>query len=99
MVAASSCQTFVIKYLQMASLRSTVRIPPSLAKRIRSCSRITGKTGSRLIREALECYLGQSDGERSAYELAAQAGLIGCVRGAPRDLSTGRRYFDSFGSG
>jgi hypothetical protein len=35
--------------------------------------------------------------KRSAYELMAEAGLIGCVKGAPKDLSTNKRYFKGFG--
>ena len=37
---------------------------------------------------------------RTAYELAEEAGLIGCVRRAPpKDLSTNRRYIEDFGKG
>jgi predicted DNA-binding protein len=83
----------------MASDRITIRVPASLAERLRSRSRLAGRTGSRLIREALESYLGQPSGERAAYEVAVQAGLIGCARDAPRDLSSNRRHFDGFGTG
>ena len=34
----------------------------------------------------------------TAYESVKKAGLIGVVRGASRDLSTNRKYVDSFGS-
>jgi len=50
-----------------------------------------------MVREALEGYLGHSAEERSAYELAEGAGIIGAVRDAPRDLSTSRRHFKGFG--
>jgi hypothetical protein len=33
----------------------------------------------------------------SACDLAVAAGLIGCARGLPRDLSTNKRYFAGFG--
>jgi hypothetical protein len=33
------------------------------------------------------------DSPHSAYELAQEAGLIGCVRQALKDLSTNRRHF------
>ena len=36
---------------------------------------------------------------RTAYELAEEAGLIGCVRRAPKDLSTNRHYIEDFGKG
>lgn len=35
--------------------------------------------------------------KRSAYELFKEAGLIGCAKGLPKDLSTNKRYFAGFG--
>jgi len=81
----------------MASNRITTRIPETLAERLRHRSRIEGQTESDLVRQALENYLGQSREARSAYELAQEAGLIGCIRRAPRDLSTNPRHFQGFG--
>jgi metal-responsive CopG/Arc/MetJ family transcriptional regulator len=81
----------------MSSHRITIRIPEALGQRLSSRSRIDGQTQSELVRKALENYLGQSRVERSAYELAQEAGLIGSVKRAPKDLSTNRRYFDGFG--
>jgi len=81
----------------MSSHRITVRVPEALGQRLSSRSRIKGQTESELVREALENYLGQSKEERSAYELAQEAGLIGSVKRAPTDLSTNRRHFEGFG--
>jgi len=81
----------------MSSHRITIRIPETLGERLRKRSRIKGQTESDLVREALENYLGQSAKERSAYELAQEAGLIGSVKRAPKDLSTNRRHFEGFG--
>ena len=81
----------------MASHRITIRIPEALGQRLASRSRMKGQTESELVREALENYLGQSKEERSAYELAQEAGLIGSVKRAPRDLSTNRRHLEGFG--
>ena len=85
----------------MGSDRITIRVPPALGQRLRSRSRMKGQAESELVREALESYLGQSSGERPAYELAEEAGLIGCVWRGPRspakDLSTDSRHFDGFG--
>jgi len=50
-----------------------------------------------LVRIALETYLGRGGASHSAYELAQEAGLIGCVRHAPKDLSTNRRHLEGFG--
>jgi len=81
----------------MASSRITVRVPQALTARLRNRSRAKGTTESELVREALENYLGHSGGERSAYDLAEEAGIIGSARNAPRDLSTNPRYLKGFG--
>jgi metal-responsive CopG/Arc/MetJ family transcriptional regulator len=81
----------------MASNRITVRIPETLTARLRSRSRAKGSTESDLVREALESYLGSEPAGRTAYELAQEAGIIGSLRNAPRDLSTNRRHLKGFG--
>jgi len=83
----------------MASKRISIRIPGTLGQRLRSRSAMKGQSESEVVREALETYLASTTGERSAYELAEQAGLIGSVRRAPRDLSTNRRHFEGLGKG
>jgi len=81
----------------MSSNRITVRIPDTLTTRLRSRSKARGTTESDLVREALESYLGNDAGERSAYELAEEAGVIGAADKQPKDLSTNRRHFEGFG--
>jgi len=81
----------------MATDRISVRLPRALTERLRRRSQARGTTESEMVREALEGYLSQSAGGRSAYELAEEAGIIGAVQGAPRDLSTSRRHFKGFG--
>ena len=81
----------------MASQRITIRVPKELGARLRDQSRAKGKTPSDLTRAALEAYLGREGDSISAYDLAKRLGLIGCVRGAPKDLSTGRRHWKGFG--
>ena len=83
----------------MASRRITVRVPGTLGARLRDRSRAKGQTPSELVRVALENYLGTARGQRSAYDLAEEAGLIGSARRAPKDLSTNRRHFEGFGKG
>jgi len=39
----------------------------------------------------------KKDVRNSAYDLMAAAGLIGCIKGAPKDLSTNKQYFAGFG--
>lgn len=81
----------------MGSNRITVRVPAALTSRLRSRSRAKGTTESEVIREALQNYLGAESSHRTAYELAKEAGIIGSVRNAPRDLSTSRRHLKGFG--
>jgi hypothetical protein len=83
----------------MASHRITVRVPKTLGALLRDRSRAKGQTPSDLVRTALETYLGRGVGTHSAYELAKEAGLIGCAGRAPKDLSTNRRHFEGFGKG
>jgi hypothetical protein len=81
----------------MASQRITVRVPATLGVRLRDHSRVKGQTPSDLVRVALENFLVEEGSSGSAYDLAEAAGLIGCVRRAPKDLSTNPRHFEGFG--
>lgn len=82
----------------MASQRITVRVPKVLGIRLRDHSRARGQTPSDLVRVALENYLGAQERSQSAYEMAREAGLIGCVRDAPKDLSVNPQYMRDFGN-
>lgn len=85
----------------MIDHRITIRIPESLRQRLRHRSRMRGQSESTLVREALEAHLGQSAEDRPAYELAEEAGLIGCIGRGPKspakDLSSNPRHMEGFG--
>lgn len=81
----------------MASQRISVRVPRGIAQRLKERSRVTGARESEVVREALEKYLSADGEQQTAYDLARKAGLIGCIRGAAKDLSTNKRYFKGFG--
>lgn len=81
----------------MSSQRITVRISESLVRRLKQQAGMKRRPESALVREALENYLGEAPTSRSAYDLARAAGLIGCVRRGPSDLSTNRKHFEGFG--
>ncbi len=83
----------------MSSHRITIRVSPPLSKRLKQQAGMKGVPESALVRDALETYLGQVQAHGSAYDLARDAGLIGCVRGEPRDLSASRKHFAGFGKG
>lgn len=80
----------------MNSQRITIRIPPTLGKRLKEQAGVKGRPESEIVREALETYFRQASG-KSAYEMAKEAGLIGRLKNAPRDLSTNPRHFKGFG--
>jgi metal-responsive CopG/Arc/MetJ family transcriptional regulator len=81
----------------MSSQRITIRISESLVKRLKKQAGMKRRSESALVREALESYLGEASTSNSAYDLAREAGLIGCVGGGPSDLSTDREHFEGFG--
>jgi metal-responsive CopG/Arc/MetJ family transcriptional regulator len=82
----------------MSSQRISIRVSGTLGQRLRKRSLMKGQSESEVVRKALETYLARTNDERSAYDLAEQAGLIGCLQGAPRDLSTSRRHLNGFGN-
>jgi predicted DNA-binding protein len=78
--------------------RITVRFPAELRRRLKAAARRTGTRESDLVRGAVERQLAADDDTLTAYDHAKEAGLIGAVRGASRDLSTNPAHFDGFGS-
>ena len=45
---------------------------------------------------------GRREAEETAFDVASRAGLIGCIKGAPRsptDLSTNPKHMEGFGRG
>lgn len=64
----------------------------------------SGKNEDQLVRDALVLLQGQcasgvpSQQEESAYDAFLHAGAIGCLRGAPSDLSVDRRHMKGFGT-
>ena len=81
----------------MKDYRITVRVSADLRRRLRAAARRSGTRESDVVRGAVERQLAAEEGGLTAYERAKRAGLIGTVRGAARDLSTNRKYFDGFG--
>ena len=81
----------------MASQRISVRVSGGIARRLKARSIATGARESQVVREALELYLSTSHSEQTTFDLLREAGLIGCVNGAPRNLSTNKKYFRGFG--
>jgi predicted DNA-binding protein len=81
----------------MSTARVTIRIDESLHERLESVAQTAGKTESQVVREALEDYLDRNQSVVTAYDLFKKAGVIGCYKGGPRDLSTNPKYMEGFG--
>ena len=81
----------------MASRRISVRIDPGVEARLRRRASLARKSESAIVRDALDAYLKFGPLAPSAYDVALQAGVIGCVKGAPPDLSTNADHMKGFG--
>jgi hypothetical protein len=81
----------------MSDKRFTVRIPGTLSQRLRVFARLRGQSESEVIRQALELHLRKKKNALSAYDVFKAAGLIGCAKGLPKDLSTNKKYMKGFG--
>ena len=82
----------------MKDARLTVRFPVDLRRRLKAAARRCGTKESDLVRAAVERQLAAEGDSPTAYERAKNAGLIGVVRGAGRDLGTNPKHFDGFGN-
>jgi predicted transcriptional regulator len=80
----------------MATVTVTVKLPETLARRLKSMAARRGETQSALVREALRTHLerGSEPASGSCLELARD--LAGSLEGAA-DLSTNRRHLRGYG--
>lgn len=76
----------------MSSQRITIRVSKSLVKRLKKHADAKHCAESVVVRKALENFLQTAPTSTSAHDLAEEAGMIGCVRGGPSDLSTNRKH-------
>lgn len=77
----------------------SLRVPESLNRKLTAAARRRRICKGVVLREALERYLNQrEDSHRRAFlELAKD--LVGCVKGAPADLSGNpKHYLDGYGA-
>ena len=81
----------------MSDHRITIRIEEPLQKRLAKLAKAAGKTESEVVREALDDYLPRMRVGPTCLELFKQAGVIGCVKGGPGDVSTNPKYMAGFG--
>ena len=81
----------------MASDRLSVRIPEALRSNLETLVETTGRTESDLARVAIEEYLVRHAKLPTCFDVAEQAGLIGCVESGSGDLSTNPKHMKGFG--
>jgi predicted DNA-binding protein len=81
----------------MSNRRLSIRISPELQKQLAAFVRKSGRSESEVVREALEEYCQKETKKLTAYDVFKRAGLIGCSKGLPSDLSTNPKYMEGFG--
>ena len=81
----------------MTSDRLSIRLPEPLRTGLESMVETTGRTESDIARDAIEEYLLRHAQLPTCFELAEQAGLIGCLDSGKGDLSTNPKHMKGFG--
>ncbi|HLN33198.1 MAG TPA: ribbon-helix-helix protein, CopG family [Gemmataceae bacterium] len=81
----------------MDNTKISVRLDAETERRLREAARAAGKNESEVVREALTAYFAGQRQDKSVLALAQQAGVIGCAKGLPPDLSTNKEHFEGFG--
>ena len=73
------------------------KVPEVLERRLAAVVKRRGLRKSTLVREALAQYLDESHAVRRGSFLDLSSDLLGCVKGAPADLSSNPRRLADFG--
>ena len=74
--------------------RLTIRVSTDPRTRVRHRAKAAGIEESEVVRLALEHYVTPPISAHAAFK---KAGLIGIVRGGPKDLSTNKKHMEGFG--
>ncbi len=74
----------------------SVKLPEALANWLLGEAKLTHRSRSEIVREALEAKRTGSGAKKRVTMADAMADLRGTISG-PRDLSTNPKYFDDFG--
>ncbi|MEX1228619.1 MAG: ribbon-helix-helix protein, CopG family [Planctomycetaceae bacterium] len=81
----------------MATDRLSIRLPEPLRSGLDAMVEATGRTESDIAREAIKEYLRRHAKLPTCFDLAEEAGIIGCVDSRKGDLSTNLRHMEGFG--
>ena len=72
----------------------TVRLDPELERKFESVCERQRRTKSEVVSELVRDFVMRYP-QKSAYEVADALGIIGCVKGGPRDLAQNARKYAS----
>jgi Arc/MetJ-type ribon-helix-helix transcriptional regulator len=75
----------------------SVKVPEALDRRLTAAIKRRGARKSVVVREALERYLDETQGAPTGSVLDLAGDLAGCVKQAPRDLSSNPRHLSGLG--
>jgi len=75
----------------------SVKVPELLERKLAAFVRRRGAAKSDVVREALEQYLGKSESGNHGSVLELAGDLVGCVKDAPKDLSSNPGHLADFG--
>jgi len=79
----------------------SVKLPEALAKWLAGEARLTRRSRSALVREALEAkrndHSAESRGSKEPMNMDEALGSLGGTFRGPKDLATNPKYFDGFG--
>ena len=75
----------------------SVKVPELLDRKLAAWVKRRGVAKSDVVREALEQYLGNTESTSQGSVLDLAGALVGCVKGAPKDLSSNPRHMADFG--
>ena len=75
----------------------SLKLPDHIASRLKTEARARKSTPAKLAREVLEKGLPESKLPSGTSVYDAIKGVIGSIRGLPRDLATNPKYMEGFG--
>ena len=86
------------RYYRRNAMRAiSLKMPQTLDARLTAAARRRRRSKSAYVREAVEQRLAQEERDPEASLFERIQHLVGCAKGAPRDLSTNKRYLEGLG--
>jgi len=81
----------------MKEYRLSIRVTADLRQRLAATAKKRGKRQSEVVREAIEAAVERPKKKESALDRALALGIVGVMKGGPKDLSTNKKYFEGLG--